>query len=86
MVTGILGRGHTQAIVPFFSLNDPHGLQQPNSDVDAVIGCMDTSAAAEVIGNLDASAAVEVVAHLDYVSWHGGVWEIQGFGNILVIG
>jgi len=54
--------------------------------VDAVIGCMDTSAAAEVIGNLDASAAVEVVAHLDYVSWRGAVWEIQGFGNILVIG
>ena len=39
--------------------------------MDAVIGCMDTSAAAEVIGNLDASAAVEVVAHLDYVSCHG---------------
>ena len=37
--------------------------------MDAVIGCMDTSAAAEVIGNLDASAAVEVVAHLDYVPW-----------------
>ena len=78
-------RGHTQAeLTLVFSLNDPHGLQQLNWDVDAVIGCMDTSAAAEVIGNLDASAAVEVVAHLDYVSWRGaglgnpGVWEYLG--------
>lgn len=53
--------------------------------MDAVIGCMDTSAAAEVIGNLDASAAVEVVAHLDYVSFLYCLGN-PGFGNILVIG